>query len=173
MNIDGPESTQEAQAPEARRAHALRLGAWGVLGAASVITLLAVLVVLGAFRNDQVIAENHGTATALVEQVMFDRTLIRYDTPDGVSHSPENGVLYPDGLTAGQLVRIEYDTTDPELAKVAGRTWLLTLLPVSTTLLFTWLVAGPLVWFLRSRLRTLSASSGPARTPETSVPRQG
>jgi hypothetical protein len=168
VNTDGPESAQGAQQSETRRAHALRLGSWGVLGAASVITLLGVLLVLGAFRNDQVIADNHGTATALVEQVMFDRTLIRYDTPDGVSHSPENGVLYPDGLTAGQLIRIEYDTTDPELAKVAGRTWLLTLLPVSTTLLFTWLVAGPLVWFLRSRLRALTATSPAARSTVSS-----
>jgi hypothetical protein len=153
----GPERAGEA-ALQARREHVLRLGSWGVLGAASVITLLGVVLVMGAFRNDQLIAENHGTATALVEQVMFDRTLIRYETPDGVSHSPENGVLYPDGLTAGQLVRIEYDTTDPELAKVAERTWLLTLLPVSTTLLVTWLVAAPLAWFLRSRLRALTTA---------------
>ncbi len=79
-----------------------------------------------------------------------------------MSHSPENGVLYPEGLTAGQLVRIEYDTTDPELAKVAGRTWLVTLLPVASTLLITWLVAAPLLWFLRTRLRALSKSAAVA-----------
>ncbi|CAM2877273.1 DUF3592 domain-containing protein [Saccharomonospora xinjiangensis] len=158
MNIVGPGLARTAQAPESRRDHALRLGFLGVLGVASVITLLGVVLVLGAFRNDQVIAEHHGTATALVEQTTFDRTLIRYETPDGVSHSPENGVLYPDGLSEGQLVRIEYDTTDPALAKVAERTWLLTLLPVTTTLLFTWLVAAPLLWGLRSRLRARTAA---------------
>ena len=89
----------------------MRLGSWVVLGVASLITLLGVVLILGAFRNDQVIAENRGVATGQVEQVLFDRTLVRYETPDGVSHSPENGVLYPEGLTAGQLVRI--GTTPP------------------------------------------------------------
>ncbi|WP_298179080.1 DUF3592 domain-containing protein [Saccharomonospora sp.] len=153
------DTSEHAATPGARREHALRLGSWAVLGVASLITLLGVVLVLGAFRNDQVIAENHGTATGQVEQVLFDRTLVRYETPDGVPHSPENGVLYPEGLTPGELVRIEYDTTDPELAKVAGRTWLLTLLPVGSTLLTTWLVAVPLLWFLRRRLRALSASA--------------
>ena len=150
------DTPEHVDTPETRREHALRLGSWVVLGVASLITLLGVVLVLGAFRNDQVIAENRGIATGQVEQVLFDRTLVRYETPDGVSHSPENGVLYPEGLTAGQLVRIEYDTTDPELAKVAGRTWLVTLLPVASTLLITWLVAAPLLWFLRTRLRALS-----------------
>lgn len=118
---------------------------------AAVITLLCAVLVFAALRNDRAIAANPGTATAQVEQVVFDRTIIRYETPDGVAHSPSNGVLYPDGLTAGQLVRIEYDTTNPDLAKVAGRTWLLSLLPAGTTVLFSWLVAGPLLWWLRSR----------------------
>jgi len=56
----GPERAGEA-ALQARREHVLRLGSWGVLGAASVITLLGVVLVMGAFRNDQLIAENHGT----------------------------------------------------------------------------------------------------------------
>ncbi|WP_019819027.1 DUF3592 domain-containing protein, partial [Saccharomonospora saliphila] len=149
-----------------RRVRALRTGLWAVLGVASVLTLLGVTLVLGAVRNDQLIAEHRGTATAQVERVLFDRTLIRYETPDGVAHSPENGVLYPDGLAEGQLVRIEYDTTDAELAKVAGRTWLLTLLPVGSTLLVTWLVAMPSVWWLRSRLRA-------AETPPTGVAPSG
>ncbi|WP_228713610.1 MULTISPECIES: DUF3592 domain-containing protein [Prauserella] len=135
---------------------ALRIGAWVVLGVAAVITLLCATLVFGALRNDRAIAANHGIATAQVDQVLFDRTIIRFDTPDGVTHSPSNGVLYPDGLNAGQLVRIEYDTTNPDLAKVAGRTWLLTLLPVGTTALFTWLVAGPLLWWIRSRRRKLT-----------------
>ncbi|WP_199431142.1 DUF3592 domain-containing protein [Qaidamihabitans albus] len=132
---------------------AWRIGARALFGVAAVITLLCVLLVFAAIRNDDAISDNHGTATAQVEQVLFDRTIIRFETPDGVAHSPANGVLYPDGLVEGQLVRIEYDTTDPELARVAGRSWLLTLLPVGTTILFTWLVAGPLLWWIRSRLR--------------------
>lgn len=138
---------------------AWRVGARVVLGVAGAITLLCVLLVFAAIRNDNAITSELGTATAQVERVNFDRTIIRYETPDGVAHSPENGVLYPEGLAKGQLVRIEYDTTDPELARVAGRTWLLTLLPVGTTILVTWLVAGPLLWWLRSRLRGLVARS--------------
>ena len=61
-------------------------------------------------------------------------------------------MLYPEGLEAGQLVRVEYNTEDPELARVAGRSASLTLLPLGTTILFTWLVAGPAWWFSRRRV---------------------
>ncbi|WP_084258597.1 DUF3592 domain-containing protein, partial [Saccharomonospora iraqiensis] len=147
-----------------RRVRVLRGAMWGVLGAASVLSLLCVVLVLGTVRTDQLIDEHRGMATAQVERVMFDRTLIRYETPDGVSHSPENGVLYPDGLNEGQLIRIEYDRTDPELAKVAGRTWLLSLLPVGTTLLGVWLVATPTVWWLRTRLHEAAGGGTDGRT---------
>ncbi|MEU6641119.1 DUF3592 domain-containing protein [Saccharomonospora sp. NPDC046836] len=132
---------------------ALRIGVWAVLGVAGVITLLCVTLVFAALRNDRAISANLGATNAQVDQVFFDRTIIRFETPDGVAHSPANGVLYPGGLEAGQLIRIEYDTTNPELAKVAGRTWLLTLLPTGTTVLVTWLIAGPLLWWLRARSR--------------------
>jgi uncharacterized iron-regulated membrane protein len=46
-------------------------------------------------------------------------------------------------------VRIEYDVSDPELARVAGRSATLTLLPLGTTILCTWLIAGPLLWWIR------------------------
>ncbi|TWH22074.1 DUF3592 domain-containing protein [Prauserella rugosa] len=128
-----------------------RIGAWIVLGLAALITLECFVLAGGAWVNDREIAKNRGTAVAQVEQVTWDRTLIRYDTPDGESHNPDLGVLYPDGLSQGQLVRVEYDTTEPDLVKIAGRTWVLTLLPTSTTALFTWLVAGPLLWFLRRK----------------------
>lgn len=130
-----------------------------VLSVACLITLLCVTLVLGAFRNDRAISANLGTATAEVEQVLFERTIIRFETPDGVAHSPADGVLYPRGLAAGQLVRIEYDTTNPDLARVAGRTWVLTLLPVGTTALITWAVAGPLLWWLRSRPRSRAVNA--------------
>ena len=38
----------------------------------------------------------------------------------------------------------------------------MTLLPVASTLLITWLVAAPLLWFLRTRLRALSKSAAVA-----------
>ncbi|MEU3273787.1 DUF3592 domain-containing protein [Saccharomonospora sp. NPDC006951] len=148
------------------------MGFGAILGVAAVITLLGVTLVFAALRNDQAISAHLGTANAQVDQVLFDRTIIRFETPDGVAHSPENGVLYPGGLSAGQLIRIEYDTTDPELAKVAGRTWLLTLLPVGSTVLITWLIAGPLLWWLRSKLRAERRAAEPVTEAETPAPAQ-
>jgi hypothetical protein len=113
------------------------------------MTVLCITLLFASIRNDGAISGQMGTATAQVDSVSFDRTIIHYVTPDGVVHSPANGVLYPQGLTAGQVVRIEYDVSDPELARVAGRSATLTLLPLGTTILCTWLIAGPLLWWIR------------------------
>lgn len=110
---------------------------------------MCVCLLFAALRNDSAISAQLGTATATVDSVAFDRTIIHFETPDGIVHSPANGVLYPDGLAAGQLVRIEYDASDPELARVAGRSAALTLLPLGSFVFFTWLVAGPALWWIR------------------------
>lgn len=120
-----------------------------MLGVASLLTVMCVTLLFAAFRNDNAIEAHPGTATATVESVAFDRTIIQYQTPDGIVHSPATGVLYPSGLAAGQLVLIEYDGTNPDLARVAGRTATLTLLPLGVTVLVIWLVAGPALWWLR------------------------
>jgi hypothetical protein len=104
-----------------------------------------------------------------VDSVSWDRTIIRYATPDGIVHIPANGVLYPSGLAAGDLVRIEYDTANPELTRVAGRTAMLTLLPLGTTVLVTWLVASALLWWIRYRSRR-SAGAVTVRTPAPADP---
>jgi hypothetical protein len=127
-----------------------RIGYRVVLGVAALLTLLCVLVFLGALRNDRTIGDNLGTATAEVDSVSWDRTIIRFVTPDGVVHTPQNGVLYPGGLNEGDIVRIEYATTEPDLARVAGRDASLALLPLGTTILFTWLVTAPLLWWIRT-----------------------
>ncbi|GLY63705.1 DUF3592 domain-containing protein [Amycolatopsis taiwanensis] len=147
-----------------RHERRLRIGRRVVLVVAVLISVLCVGLLLAAIRNDSAITGHLGVANAEVDSVSFDRTIIRYETPDGIVHIPANGVLYPRGLAAGDLVRIEYDTTNPELARVAGRTATLTLLPLGTTMLGTWLVAGGLLWWIRQRTRTgvaaTSASSG-------------
>ncbi|KAA9151633.1 hypothetical protein FPZ12_038700 [Amycolatopsis acidicola] len=124
-----------------------------MLGVATLITVLCVGLLFAAIRNDQAISGNLGNATAHVDSVSWDRTIIHFETPDGIVHIPANGVLYPGGLTAGDLVRIEYDTANPELARVAGRTATLTLLPLSSTTLITWGVAVALLWWIRYRGR--------------------
>lgn len=144
---------------------ARRIGWFAVLGVAVLLTVMCVSLVFAAFRNDNAIESHLGTATATVESVAFDRTIIQYQTPDGIVHSPPTGVLYPSGLAAGQLVAIEYDATNPELTRVAGRTATLTLLPVGMTVLITWLVAGPLLWWLRRLIKRDRSAAAPAPVP--------
>lgn len=141
-----------------------RIGRRVVLGVAALITVLCVGLLLSAIRNDQAITSHLGAANAEVDSVSWDRTIIRFDTPDGIVHIPANGVLYPGGLVAGDLVRIEYDTANPELARVAGRTATLTLLPLGTTALITWAIAGGLLWWIRYRSRR-AAPEVPAPAP--------
>ncbi|WP_020662908.1 DUF3592 domain-containing protein [Amycolatopsis benzoatilytica] len=133
--------------------HGRRVAWFAVLGVASLLTVMCVGLVFAAIRNDNAIESHLGTATATVQSVAFDRTIIQYQTPDGIVHSPATGVLYPSGLSAGQLVAIEYDATNPDVARVAGRTATLTLLPLGTTLLITWLIAAPTLWWLRRAMK--------------------
>ncbi|MFT7836322.1 hypothetical protein Q5530_09235 [Saccharothrix sp. BKS2] len=120
-----------------------------VLG--GLVTLIALVLLAACRRDDAMIEERLGKATAEVVSVSFQRAVVRFASDDGAVHSPEQGVLYPEGLEPGQLVRIEYDTGNPEVARVAGRTAVLALLPVGTFLLGVWAVLLPLVWWLRRR----------------------
>ncbi|WP_234995467.1 DUF3592 domain-containing protein [Streptoalloteichus hindustanus] len=118
-----------------------------------VVSTLCVLLVVGCWMNDRAIEHPEpGRATAEVVLVSFPRTVVRYTTPDGAVYSPSLGVLYPEGLQTGQLVRVEYDPAQPDkLVRIAGRDFRIALLPAGTTLLGVWAVVGPLVWWLRRR----------------------
>jgi hypothetical protein len=150
-----------ARGVTAKGERARRIGRRVALGVASLVTVLCVMLLFAAIRNDNAIEDHLGAVNAQVDSVAFDRTIIHFETPDGIVHSPSNGVLYPQGLAAGQLVRIEYDASDPELARVAGRSAALTILPLGTTILITWLIAGPLLWWIRRQDKRL-ATPGPA-----------
>ncbi|OLR91160.1 hypothetical protein BJP25_29395 [Actinokineospora bangkokensis] len=126
-----------------------RAVAIAALAVAGVLTLLGLLLVIGAFTEDRAIESNTGRADAEVLSVGFNRTLVRFQTPDGADHTPGVGVLYPELLEEGQVVRVEYDQRNPDLVRVAGRGATLTVLPVSTTVLIGWVVAGGLVYWLR------------------------
>jgi hypothetical protein len=123
----------------------------GLLVLPAVITFLCLMVVLGSARDDAAISAHTGKATAEVVSVSFARTIIRFTTPDGAVHSPPSGVLYPRGLEPGQLVRIEYDTRTPDLARVAGRDVGEGVLPAALTALGAWVVCLPLALWLRLR----------------------
>lgn len=135
-----------------------------MLGVAGLLTLLVLVLLLAAYRNDAAIDSNRGTANAEVLWVGWDRTIVRFETPDGAVHISQDGVLYPDGLTEGQLVHVEYDVTDPNLVRVAGRSFTLAFLPVGTTIAITWLVAAPLLWWLRRRRESAVVASRVGRS---------
>jgi len=136
--------------PSRGGARVRRVAAVALLCAGLFLTLLGVLLVVGAWIQDASIDRNVGHANAEVVADSFTRTLVRFRTADGAEHIPQIGILYPEGLEVGQVVQVEYDQRDPERVRVAGRGWSLTLLPVGTMLLAVWAVAGPLMWWLRS-----------------------
>ena len=114
-----------------------------------VVTLVCVLLPIACVRNDVAIERHLGQAVAQVESVAFNRTVVRFATPDGRVIIPSQGVLYPAGLNVGDNVKVEYDQSNPELTRVAGRTAVLSLLPVGSFLLAVWVVIGLVVTVLR------------------------
>ncbi|WP_018686396.1 DUF3592 domain-containing protein [Actinokineospora enzanensis] len=133
--------------PERNRA----IAALVAMVVAGLVTLLGVLLVVAAFVEDGAIEGHTGNANADVVSVSFARTLVRFQTPDGAEHVPTVGVLYPEALEEGQVVRVEYDLRNPDLVRVAGRGAALTILPVSTAVLAVWVVSGGVLYWLRRR----------------------
>jgi hypothetical protein len=115
---------------------------------------LCLLVLGSSWYDDQQINAHEGQSVADVLSVSFNRTAVRFVTPNGTVDIPANGLLYPIGLTAGERVRVEYDTANTELVRVAGRDSRLALLPVGTSLLVCWALLVPSIWLLRRRRGT-------------------
>ncbi|PQP23703.1 DUF3592 domain-containing protein [Rhodococcus opacus] len=132
----------------------------GVLVTAIGISVLAVLLVLAAWRNDHTIQSDRGVATAEVLSAGSLRSAISFVTPDGVTHNPELGVLYPTKLTVGQRIDVEYARSDPDLVRVSGRDASVAVVPAGSLIVVTWLIAGPVIWYLRRR--ESSAETQPA-----------
>lgn len=137
------------QVVPARRERARRIAVRVLLSVGALVTGLGLLLMVAAWTEDAKIDKSTGRANAEVVSVSFQRTLVRFQTPDGAEHIPSVGVLYPEALEEGQTVQVEYDQRDPELVRVAGRGAALTLLPVGTTVLATWVIVVPVVWWLR------------------------
>jgi hypothetical protein len=131
----------------------------GVVVAAIGISVLAVLLVLAAWRNDRTIESNMGTATAEVLSAGSLRSAVSFVTPDGITHNPKLGVLYPTNLTAGQRIDVEYSRSDPDLVRVAGRDARVAIVPAGSVIVVTWLVALPVLFVLRRRARTGNSDS--------------
>ncbi|MCJ0891100.1 MULTISPECIES: DUF3592 domain-containing protein [unclassified Rhodococcus (in: high G+C Gram-positive bacteria)] len=139
----------------ARGSRTLRRTRLIVLVVATAISVLAVLLVVGAWRNDVTIDSDKGTATAEVLSAGKLRSAVSFITPDGVTHNPALGVLYPTNLVAGQRIEVEYYKAEPDdvelLVRVAGRDATVAIVPAGSVIVVTWLIAGPVLFWLRRK----------------------
>ena len=96
-------------------------------------------IVVGPAINDYTIDSNPGRALARVtatDDSLFITTkvTVEYQDEESVYHSPEDGILYPTGLGVGQRVWVTYAKSNPELVKVQGREWTLSIIPAISSL---------------------------------------
>lgn len=80
---------------ETRPQRIIRWTRIGVVIAACLVTLMSLLLVFGAWRNDRQIEHHMGVAAAEVLDAGPRRSTIEFVTPDRVTYRPELGVLYP------------------------------------------------------------------------------
>lgn len=123
------------------------------------ISVLSFLLVVAAWQNDRTITSDEGRATAEVLSAGKLRSAISFVTPDGVTHNPQLGVLYPTNLVAGQRIDVEYSKEDPDLVRVSGRNASVALIPAASVIVVTWLIATPVLLVSKRRERQ-GVSSG-------------
>lgn len=126
-----------------------RRAAAALLVATALLTALSGAALTAAWLDDRAIDARTGRATGKVVTDSATRTLVRFTTPEGAVYIPERGVFYPGGLETGQLVRVEYDTADPRLVRVQGRSALVGMVPALLAVGLLWALVLPAVWWLR------------------------
>ena len=119
-----------------------KITVWLLIG---IVTLQAILLVAGAWRNDRQIERNLGVAEAEVLSAGPRRSTIEFVTPDRVTYRPELGVLYPSELATGMRIYVEYDRNDPDLVRVQNRNATLAIIPAASTALVGWLIGAALL----------------------------
>ncbi|MEU0545957.1 DUF3592 domain-containing protein [Nocardia sp. NPDC005978] len=132
------------------RATRLRRARKVVVILAIAVSVLSVLLVLAAWRNDHLIGSDRGVTSGEVIEAGRLRSAISFVTPDGVTHNPKLGVLYPTKLTKGERINVEYQRSDPDLVRVAGRDARVAVIPALSVIVVTWALALPLLWALGS-----------------------
>lgn len=98
-----------------------------VVGAFSL--LVALLILLACFIDDQRIDQDMGSATATVTEVTDRRAAVEFDAGGGHLVRPATGVFYPTGLVEGQRVQVEFRRANPDLVRVSGRSWTVAVVP--------------------------------------------
>ncbi|GAA4620882.1 DUF3592 domain-containing protein [Saccharopolyspora hordei] len=141
------EGDRSVARPSRRKAWAR--AARGVLVVGVLMTAMGLSIIIACFINDRTIEEARGEAVAEVVDTSLTRTVVRFNTDEGRVYIPPNGVLYPEDLQTGQTVRVEYDSRNPDLVRVAGRGATLSFLPVGSLLAVVWAVLLPLYWLFR------------------------
>jgi len=117
---------------------------------AVVLSILTVLALAGAVMTAVRISSHRATTAATVlDGSTYLRTIVQFTDDEGQLRTPS--VLYPSGLTAGESIYVEYDATEPDRVRVAGRSWVDGVLPTALGLVALWVVFGPLVIWLRRR----------------------
>lgn len=116
-------------------------------------------MVIGCIINDRAIESHMGQSVASVRSVEVLRTTVDFVDENGDFQSPPTGLLYPVGLEEGQRVRVEYDRADPNVVRVAGRRWTLSLLPAASIAVVGLIVAAPLWWLSMRATRRLQRDS--------------
>lgn len=116
---------------------------------AAAVSVLATLLVAGAWRDDLIIDADRGVTHAEVLSAGRLRSAIFFVTPDGQTHTPKLGVLYPTNLTVGQTINVEYAKGDPDLVRVAGRDARVALVPAGSVIAMAWLAAITALVLLR------------------------
>ncbi|WP_414689575.1 DUF3592 domain-containing protein [Nocardia sp.] len=129
-----------------------------------------VLLVLAAWRNDQLISSDKVVTTGEVLSAGRLRSAVVYVTPDGVTHNPKVGILYPTNLTAGERIKVEYSRGEPDLVRVAGRDARVAIIPALSVIVVTWLIALPIWWLLVRAGRRDPQEPVSVATPGTTDP---
>lgn len=133
-----------------------------VVGVAVLFTVLSGLALVGGAIDDAAIDRNPATSQAeVLEGSTFFRTVVRFTVANGQAVVPERGVFNPRGVSAGDLVPVEYDVTQPDLVRIAGTDTAGHVLPMLGGVVATWAVLGPLAFWLRRRRRATHAARLP------------
>ncbi len=128
-----------------------------LLGIGFVVTAMAIVMVAGCYLNDSRIDANRGTVIADVVSADALHAAVNMQTPDGQIYSPRLGLLYPTELAVGDRISVDYQTTNPDLARPTGRDWTLALLPALSVAVLGWIVVAGLMVAVAQVSRRLTA----------------